>query len=135
MAKNPNDVTDGATELESGSTERARRRAIEGDAPLSAEAIGEAVAKSLERQRNAPPEKPRPLPDFVRASVRCGYETKRRVASDGSTQLVTAPAEITFRKDETADGREWTIPHGRPVVLKREAFLRYQADGKVIIAQ
>lgn len=132
MARSENDVTDGTTET--AATERARRRAVEGDAPLSAEAIGEAVAKSLERQRLQPAAKEAPLPSIVRASVRCGYETTRRVLSDGSTQMVTAPAAVTFKASETADGKEHAVPHGRPVHLKREAFERYRRDGKVILA-
>lgn len=135
MSKNENDVTEGGSARESAATAMARRRAIEGDAPPSAEAIGAAVAKALERQREAPPPPAQRLPEIVRASVRCGYETNRRVASDGSTQLVTAPGSITFKPHETADGREHTIQHGRPVKLKRDAFERYQGDGKVIIAQ
>lgn len=135
MARNENDVTDGASSSEGAATERARRRALEGDAPPSASAIGEAVARAMERMANAPKEPERALPEKVRASVRCGYETTRRVLSDGSTQMVTAPASIKFSKDETADGKEWTIPHGRPVMLKREAFLRYQSEGRVVIAQ
>lgn len=149
MARNENDVTDGATTEETRGrtvkvgnrqvylpgTEDARRRALEGDAMPSAEAIGEAVSKALERQRNAPAVKERPLPPVVRASVRCGYETTRRVMGDGSAQMVTAPASITFRPDETPDGRAVTVPHGRPVKLKREAFERYRRDGKVVIAQ
>lgn len=132
MARNENDVTEGSTETTG--TERARRRAIEGDAPLSADAIGEAVARSLERQRGQPAVKEAPLPEIVRASVRCGYETTRRVLGDGSAQMVTAPASVTFKASETADGREHAVAHGRPVHLKREAFERYKRDGKVILA-
>lgn len=133
MARNDeNDMTDGARDSENAATARARRRAIEGDAAPSAEAIGKAVADALERQRNAPPPKEAPLPEIVRASVRCGYETVRRVVSDGSTQLVTKPAEVTFKASETGDGREYTVPHGRPVKLLRDAFLRYQSEGKVV---
>jgi hypothetical protein len=141
-----NDMTDGARDSETTArrvkvgnkefvvpgTDTARRRAIEGDAPPSAEMIGDAVAKALERQRNAPPLPEKPLPEIVRASVRCGYETVRRVLSDGSAQLVTKPAEVTFKASETSDGREYTVPHGRPVKLKRDAFLRYQSEGKVV---
>lgn len=135
MARNENDVTDGRDDTENAATARARRRALEGDAPPSAEAVGEAVAKALDRMRDQPRAKERPLPPVVRASVRCGYETSRRVLSDGSTQMVTAPGSITFKRDETPDGREVTVPHGRPVRLKREAFERYRRDGKVVIAQ
>lgn len=135
MARNENDVTDGRDDTENAATARARRRALEGDAMPSAEEIGEAVSKAIERQRNAPAVKERPLPPVVRASVRCGYETTRRVLSDGSTQMVTAPASIAFRSDETPDGKPVTVPHGRPVRLKREAFERYRRDGKVVLAQ
>ncbi len=135
MARSENDVTEGRSDQESVATERARRRAIEGDAPPSASAIGEAVARALERAANAPKEQEKPLSDIVRASVRCGYETSRRVLSDGSTQIVTAPASITFKADETQDGKPCTVVHGRPVKLKKAAFLRYQSEGRVIIAQ
>lgn len=128
-----NDVTEGTTE--NAATARARRRAIEGDAPPSADAIGAAVAAALERQRNAPPVKEAPLPDIVRASVRCGYETSRRVMADGSAQMVTAPGSVAFKADETADGKAYTVVHGRPIHLKREAFQRYARDGKVVLAQ
>lgn len=135
MARDLDDMTDGATTHENRHTERARRRAIEGDAPPTAESIGDAVAKALERQRDQPPVKEKPLPEIVRASVRCGYETTRRVMSDGSSQMVTSPASVTFKAHETADGKEYTVPHGRPIQLKREAFQRYAGDGKVILAQ
>lgn len=134
MARDENDVTDGRDDRENAATARARRRALEGDAPPSAEAIGAAVAAAMERQR-ANPVPARQLPTVVRASVRCGYETTRRVLSDGSTQMVTAPASMTFTREETADEREHTVPHGRPIRLKLEAFKRYERDGKVVLAQ
>lgn len=133
MAKNdPNDVTgESAATAGEGRFTRAGRAAFEEYAP-SAAAIGDAVAKALERQRTAPPQPQRTLPDIVRASVRCGYHTVRRVLSDGSAQMVTMPAEVTFKASETGDGREAIVAHGKPVKLKRDAFLRYEADGKVI---
>lgn len=136
MARNENDMSGEAGSAgENRATALARKRALEGDAPPSAQAVGEAVAKALERMRDAPKAPEKPLPDVVRASVRCGYETNRRVLSDGSTQMVTAPGAITFKASETATGREATVPHGRPVKLTREAFVRYRRDGKVVLAQ
>jgi hypothetical protein len=81
------------------------------------------------------PDRPVVLGEIVRASVRCGYETTRRIGADGSAQMVTAPASVTFKANETEDGVEHTVPHGRPVRIKREAFVRYLNDGKVILAQ
>lgn len=133
MAKE-DDVTDGATTEENAATAAARRRGIDGDAPLSADEIGKAVARALDRQRNAPKEPEAPLPVTVRASVRCGYVTAFINDARGKRHE-TRPGTITFRKDETADGKEYTVPHGRPIVLKRDAFLRYRRDGKVVIAQ
>lgn len=130
MAKDPNDMTEGATDSENAATARARRRAIEGDSAPSAADIGNAIAAALERNRDRKDEA-KPLGEEVRASVRCGYETVRR--SDNT--MVTQPKSITFRRDETADGTEVTIPHGRPVRLKRAAFLRYQAEGSVVLGQ
>jgi hypothetical protein len=135
LAQDENDMSGrAATASENEATQRARRRAIEGDAPPSAQAIGEAVARALDRQRDNPI-KETPLPEIVRASVRAGYETARRVLSDGSTQMVTSPASITFKREDTPDGREVTVVHGKPVKLKREAFIRYRRDGKVVLAQ
>lgn len=136
MAKDDDDMTgrDAATANETAATARARHRALTGDAAPSAAAIGEAVAKAMERMRNEPV-KEEHLPEVVRASVRCGYETTRRVMGDGSAQLVTAPGSITFQANETPDGRACTVVHGRPVKLKRDAFLRYRREGKVVLAQ
>lgn len=142
MARDENDVTEGRTDGEFGerilrdkngktvgrlhSSDEVRRRAIDGDAPPSAEEIGKAVASALERQRNAPPEKAAPLAEIVRASVRAGVETIKQ-----GDKVVIRPAKITFKADETADGKEWTVEHGRPIRLKREAFLRYKSEGRV----
>lgn len=126
MARDENDMTEGRDSSETRATANARRRALEGDAPPSAEEIGKAVASALERQRNAPPEKAAPLPEIVRASVRAGMETIKQ-----GDKVVIRPAKITFKADETADGKEWTVEHGRPIRLKREAFLRYKSEGRV----
>lgn len=129
------DVTEGAGALESAATRRARNAAVP-DAPMSAEALADAIAKAHIRAREDEGKvKEKPLPEIVRASVRCGYETKPRERADGSRQLITAPASITFAANETADGQPATVQHGKPVRLKRDAFRRYEADGKVIIAQ
>lgn len=132
MARNENDMSGaaGAAE-ENAATQRARHRALVGDAAPSAAEIGEAVAKAMERVRERPP-KEDPLPPVVRASVRCGYVTERRHSDN---MMITRPGSITFKREETPDGREVTVIHGKPVKLKREAFLRYRREGKVVIAQ
>lgn len=130
MANDPNDMTDGATSSESAATQRARRRAIEGDAPPSAAEIGKAIAAALDRNRDRKDEE-KPLGEFVRASVRCGYETIKR---DDKT-MVTQAKSITFNESETADGTRVTVPHGRPVRLKRDAFNKHRANGDVVLAQ
>jgi hypothetical protein len=131
MARNDDDMTDGATDGETAATRRARERAF-GQNPLTTDQMAEAIAKAQERTREAEAKRAmKPLPDVIRASVRCGYSTSRRVMSDGSSQMVTSPSSITFEPEDTADGTRVTVPHGRPVKLKREAFLRYQADGQV----
>jgi len=110
MAKDENDVTDGFDGRENDSTRRARQRAL-GENPMSTEQMADAVAKAL--QRTAAQAKPvQVLGDTVRASCRAGYYR------DGS------PKKYTFKASDTADGREWTIPHGKPIRLKREAYER-----------
>lgn len=128
------DVTDGASARENAATQRARRVGVDGLSPPSAEAIGKAVAEALDRQRNAPPQAEKPLPEIVRASVRAGYEDIK-VNDERGKRIVVQAKSITFRPDETADGSSVTVAHGRPVRLKREAFQRYYAEGLVEIAQ
>ncbi len=123
------DMTDGAATSESAATRNARRRAIEGDAPLTADAIGKAVAENLERNRNVPAA-PIHLGEIVRASVRAGYEDVK-MNDERGRRIVVQPRSITFKASETADGKETTVVHGRPVRLKREAFQRYLASGQV----
>lgn len=146
---NENDVTDGRDDEEFGprilrnkkgeavgrlrSSQEIREM---WNAPFSSEELGNAIAKASQRMREEESRvKEAPLPEIVRASVRCGYETSRRVMSDGSAQMVTAPGSVAFKADETADGKAYTVVHGRPIHLKREAFQRYARDGKVVLAQ
>jgi hypothetical protein len=130
---NENDVTDGFAARENAATQRARQKALP-DSPLTAEALAEAIAKAQERViENAGKVKEKPLPEIVRASVRCGFETKL-LNDDHGKRYVTSPKSVDFKADETADGRPATIPHGRPARLKRDAFLRYQSEGLVILA-
>ena len=133
MAKE-DDVTDGASARESAATQRARRVSIDGLEPPSAEAIGKAVADAMERQRTAPREVQKPLPEIVRASVRAGYEDVK-LNDERGKRIVVQAKSITFQPHETADGSRVTVAHGKPVRLKREAFQRYFAEGVVAIAQ
>lgn len=129
---NENDVTDGATERESVATRRARQRAL-GENPFSSEQMADAIAKAHFRVRDAEArEKEKPMAEIVRASVRCGHETVRQVTSDGGVRLVTMPKKHTFKPHETADGKEAVVEHGRPVRLKRDAFVRYLGEGIVV---
>ena len=129
-----NDVTDGATDSETSGTRRARERAF-GVNPLSTDQMAEAIAKAHMRVAEAGAKaKVKPLPEIVRASVRAGYETIRETRNDGGVRLVTRPKKITFGASETADGREWTIENGRPVMLKREAFKHHESLGNVVLA-
>lgn len=131
MATSENDVTEG--DRENVMTRNARNRAIP-DAPLTAEALADAIAKAQQRViDNAGKVQEKPLPEIVRASVRCGYETRLHTTSDGSRTNITSPKSVVFKASETADGKETTVPHGKPVRLKREAFQRYQSDGLVIL--
>lgn len=124
---NENDVTDGASERENASTARARAKALP-DSPLSSSQLADAIAQAHFRVRDQEAkEKEKPLPEIVRASVRCGYETTKRA----DNTMVTSPKSLTFPPSETADGKETTVPHGRPVRLKREAFQRYKSAGLV----
>ena len=130
MARDTDDVTEGASDREGVSAATARRRALP-DSSLSSDAMADAIAKAHFRVRDQEArEKEKPLPDTIRASVRCGYETTTR-EMNGQRTLVTAPKSLTFRADETADGTTVTVPHGKPVRLKREAFLRYKSAGEV----
>jgi len=117
-----------------GKFTKAAREALDSEAP-SAAAIGEAVAKALSRQAAAPVPTQSPLGAVVRASTRCQTVNERRVNSDGSARIVTSYEPITFRAGETADGKEVTLGHGKPVRLKREAFLHYAGIGRVVIAE
>lgn len=131
MARDTDDVTDGASDREGVSAAAARRRALP-DAPMSADALASAIAEAHFRVRDREAkEKEKPLPEIVRASVRCGYETTRRQQDNGQIQLVTSPKKMTFPANETADGKETVVEHGRPVKLKREAFQRYKSEGLV----
>ena len=127
-----NDVTEGASENENAATQRARQRAIP-DAPLSAERLAELIATASERAREESTKaKESPLPEVVRASVRAGYETTRQVLDNGQARLVTQPEKLLFKADETGAGKECLVEHGRPVMLKRDAFKRYLGEGVVI---
>lgn len=128
MAKDdPNDMTEGAADSETAATRRARERAL-GTNPFTPEQMADAIAKAQMRViEEAGKAKEKPLPEIVRASVRCGYETVKR-----DNKVEVRPGSITFRAEETADGTTPTVPHGRPVRLKRAAFLRYQAEGRVV---
>lgn len=133
MAKE-DDVTEGGSERENAATRRARAVGIDGIQPMSAADIGKAVADAMERQRLAPATPQKPLSEVVRASVRAGYEDIK-VNDERGRRVMVQPKSITFKASETADGKETTVSHGRPVRLKREAFQRYYGEGLVEIAQ
>lgn len=133
---NENDMS-GRGARDAGETEamkRVRQRAIDGDAPPSATEVGQAIAEAMRRglQNPLPQQQLGPV---VRASVRAGFETIRQVADDGSARLVTSPRSITFTGDETTDGRSYTVKHGSPVRLKRDAYERRLAEGVVVLAE
>lgn len=129
MAKDENDVTDGASDRETVATARARQRAL-GENPFSADQMAEAIAKAQERVRqDESRSREKPLPDVVRASVRCGNET---IKDPMNGKVTIRPAKMTFGPKETGDGTTVTVEHGRPVRLKREAFLHYQSLGQVV---
>lgn len=132
MANDENDMTGSAaaTAGETASIKRARQRALEGDAPPTAEQIARGVAEAMARL-GAKPMEEKPLGSVVRASVRVGTETVRQVNSDGSTRLVTRPKSVTFAATETADGREYTVQDGRPIRLTRDAFIARRDMGHV----
>jgi len=129
LAKDENDVTDGALDGETRNTQRARQRAL-GENPLSADQMADAIAKAHLRVREDELKaKERPLPDIVRASVRCGTE---QVHDPVRNKITVRPAKLTFGPSETGDGTTATVEHGRPVRLKRAAFLHYQSLGLVV---
>jgi hypothetical protein len=133
---NENDMS-GRSARDAGETDamkRVRQRAIDGDMPPSAQEVGQAIAEAMKRGLQNPPVQQK-LGDVVRASVRAGFETTRQVHSDGSSRLVTQPKSVTFGRDETIDGREYTVANGRPVRLKREAYERRLAEGVVMLAE
>lgn len=111
----------------------ARSRALgEENAPSAAE-IGDAVAKALARAATAPVVN-RTLGPVVRASVRCGYEDIHQNVG-GVLRIATVPKKIKFDREETADGKEYTIEHGRPIHLKRDAFIKRRDQGVVLLAE
>lgn len=130
MAEKADDVTDEATSMETASVRRARGQLIQ-DVKIDPDALAQAMKRVRDDETKVRDEV---VPEIVRASVRAGNETTRRVLGDGSAQLVTSPKKITFSAEETADGREWTVESGRPVHLKRAAFLHYRAQGLVEMA-
>lgn len=134
MADHDNDMSgqEAATARE-GKFTRAARQALHSEAPSAAE-IGRAVADAMQRQASTPAQQ-RELGPIVRASVRAQTKDTRQVASDGSSRIVTSYVPVKFSADETADGKEWEIQHGRPVHLKREAFLKYASIGRVVLAE
>lgn len=105
----------------------------EASAP-SADAIGQAVAAALARAANVPMSVQK-LGDIVRCSVRVGYEDIRQERTDGSKFIATVPRKVTFTRDETPDGKEYTLEHGKAIRLKREAFMRRRDQGVVQIAE
>jgi hypothetical protein len=118
---------------ERAAAKSARRAALGEDNMPSASEIGDAVAKALARVASAPGSTQK-LGEIVRCSVRSGYEDVRQYVG-GQERIVTKPKAITFRPDETADGREWTLEHGKPVRLKRDAFISRRDLGHVLIAE
>lgn len=133
---NENDMS-GRGARDAGETDamkRVRQRAIDGDAPPSATEVGQAIAEAMKRglQNPLPQQQLGPV---VRASVRAGYETTRQVSSDGSARLITKAKSVTFSGDETTDGKSYTVEHGRPVRLKRDAYERRLAEGVVMLAE
>lgn len=134
MATNENDMSgqDAATARE-GKFTKAARQALHSEAPSAAE-IGTAIAEAMKRSA-ANPTQPQALGEVVRASVRSQTKDVRQVASDGSSRIVTSYVPVRFSADETADGKEWEVNHGRPIHLKREAFHRYASMGRVVLAE
>lgn len=133
MADGVDDMTGAdAAMAREGKYTRAARDRLHSEAP-SAEAISRAVAETLARQA-AQPVAERPLGEIVRASVRCGTESYTQQNGPEGSRVVTAYRKLRFSGDETADGVERVIEHGRPVALKRAAFERYAAQGLVIRA-
>lgn len=112
----------------------ARRAALGEDNAPSASEIGKAVAEALARTAGQP-QAVRELGPIVRASVRAGYEDKRVDKGDGSIRIATVPKQVKFEADETSDGKEYTLEHGKPIRLKREAFIRRRDQGVVILAE
>lgn len=134
MSERADDVSgDARSAGERQAAKNARRAALGEDNMPSASEIGDAVAKALARAASAPAPVQR-LGDVVRASVRSGYEDVHMMVG-GQERIVTKPKAITFRADETPDGREVTLEHGKPIRLKREAFISRRDLGHVLIAE
>ena len=124
MADHENDMSGrAAATAKEGVRTAAARQALHSEAPSAAE-IGRAVAEAMQRQASRGPELQRPMGAVVRASCRAGTHP--------ATGL---PLQMTFAPADTADGKEYTVKHGRAIHLKREAFERYAAQGKVILAE
>lgn len=121
MAQNENDMS-GRRARDAGETlavQKARHNAFDADAPSASE-IGRAVADAMARSKDLPPQR---LGDIVRASCRVGFNADMR------------PKSFTFPGADTADGRECTVAHGKPIRLKVEAFRRYAEQGVVTVAE
>lgn len=136
MARNDeNDMSgDAARAGEREASRQARSRALGEENAPSASEIGDAVAKALARAA-AQPVSMQKLGPIVRASVRCGYEDVRQEKPEGGFRIATVAKSVTFNADETADGKTHTVVHGRPIHLKRDAFVRRRDMGHVLIAE
>lgn len=135
MAQDENDMSgDAAFAGESAATRRVRGKFE--NVPISANELADAIAKAQQRvMEDAGKVQPKPLPDVVRASVRCGMETIRQDNGGGGYKIVTQFGSMDFTSEETGDGKPARVAHGRPVKLKREAFLKYLNIGKVVLAE
>lgn len=135
MAQDENDMSgEAAFAGESAATRKVRSKFE--NVPISATELADAIAKAQQRvMEDAGKVQQKPLPAVVRASVRCGMETVRQDKGDGGYKIVTQFGSMDFTGEETGDGKPARVPHGRPVKLKREAFLKYQSLGKVVLAE
>jgi hypothetical protein len=134
MATSENDVSgqEAATARE-GKFTQAARKALHSEAPSAAE-IGSAIAEAMKRAASNPAPA-QVLGEVVRCSVRAQTKDTRQVASDGSSRIVTSYVPVRFAADETADGKELELTHGKPVRLKRDAFHKYASMGRVVLAE
>lgn len=118
MAYSENDVTEGSTETRISRNNRAK---LLGEGAIDLNELAAAMVGAQDRASKV--RDTRVLGEVVRCSCRVGLD---RAAN---------PKSYTFKANETAEGRELTVQHGKPLRLKREAFQRYAADGVVVISE